>query len=135
MKEGAGEALGGKGMDAMDAKNYDPEIYALAKHIGWYTTPEELLADVTYFLVFAMARIPEETLAPLFRHYKQEDFINALQNAPAGIFLAEEDWIYWNKKFGIDPIPPRPRYAIMAIAEEIKRKEALDIDGYGGYVG
>jgi hypothetical protein len=114
----------------MDAQTYDPEVYAFAKYYGWYTTPEELLADTTYFLVFAMARLPEEAMEPIFRHYTPEDFINALQNAPAGIFLTDEDWIYWNKKFGIDPIPPRPRYAILAIAEEIKKKEALGIDGY-----
>ena len=77
--------------------------------------PDELLADKKFFLAFAMARIPEEALQPLYKVFDKSDFIEAIIDAPAGIFITKDEWRHWNNKFGLDV--PFPRPAVMQFAQ------------------
>jgi hypothetical protein len=89
-------------------------VYDVAKQFAWYGQPAEFLADQDRFLTFAMVHFPEDAVATLRRFYTKQDFINALRNAPPGVFLTTDEWAYWNDKLDVVPnLPFPPRYAIL----------------------
>lgn len=94
--------IGGTPLDA---------LHALARRIVWFEAPERALADRHRFLAYLMTYGTADDLEEARRHFTEDDFRNALENAPPGIFDARS-WAYWNVMAGRDPPPPLPRRVI-----------------------
>jgi len=100
----------------MDAKKADElrnskEFRAFANNAVWYMQPNEALADINFFLVHIMAKLPEAAFDYAKNRFKltEDDFVEALRNAPPGEFIYEENWAEWNEKLGLNPPLPFPR--------------------------
>ena len=55
-----------------------------------------------------MAYGSDDDLATVRQYFKPEDFLAALDNAPAGMF-DRQSWTYWQTVLGRNQVPPRPR--------------------------
>lgn len=58
--------------------------------------------------------------------FTDDDFREALHNAPPGVVMYEDQWRELNIKYGIDPpLPfPRPAWVLKAIAEAEEKEKA-----------
>jgi hypothetical protein len=96
--------------------SYATDLVKFAEQIVWFMPPEAALKDKNYFLVHLMAKSTAEAYEHFRRHfpeYSDADFVEALRESLPGIFMFEDDWNMWNKKFGLDPSLPFPRkYAL-----------------------
>jgi hypothetical protein len=88
-----------------------PDLLAVAPRVIWFEPPEQALADPIRFLAYLMTYGTLDEIAVVRRYLAPEDFREALEHAPAGIF-DERSWAYWNVMFGRDPVPPMPRRVI-----------------------
>ena len=84
-----------------------PELLDLAQRIVWFEPPAEALADPIRFLAYLMTYGTAEDIEVARRHFSEEDFREAVENAPPGI-LDERSWAYWNLMVGRYPPPPMP---------------------------
>lgn len=80
----------------------------LAKRVIWFEPPEAALADPVRFLSYVMTYGTADDLAIALTFFGAEDFRDALEKAPPGIFDARS-WAYWNLVVGRCPPPPMPR--------------------------
>ena len=85
----------------------NPEIEPVVRRIVWFEPPEEALADPVRFMAYAMARATHEDMKLIRRFVDDADFLEALDQAPAGI-IDHRSWAYWNSKMGRYPAPPLP---------------------------
>jgi hypothetical protein len=83
------------------------ETEALARRIVWFESPIEALADPIRLLAYAMTWATPEDLAIIRRYISEDDFCEALDNAPPGIIDARS-WAYWNIRMKRYPVPPLP---------------------------
>jgi len=88
----------------------------LAQRIIWFEPGEQALADPVRFLAYAMTYAQHEDMREIRRHVSDDDFREALDQAPPGI-IDPRSWAYWNSKLGRYPAPPLPvrRFAISAV--------------------
>ena len=86
------------------------ETAAVARRLVWFEDPAESLADPIRFMAYAMASATHEDMKVLRRYVSDEDFCEALDNAPPGI-IDPRSWAYWNSKMGRYPAPPAPTRA------------------------
>ena len=63
-----------------------PDLSALARRIVWFEPPEVALANPVRFLAYLMTCRTIGDLEVARRHFSDEDFREALQAAPPGIF-------------------------------------------------
>jgi hypothetical protein len=84
-----------------------PELLAVAERVVWFKKPADALADPVHFLTHVMTYGTPEDLRALQGMVKLNDYREALEQAPPGIFDARS-WSYWNLKCGIAPAPPLP---------------------------
>ena len=84
------------------------ETEALARRMVWFEAPEQALSDPIRFMAYVMAAATPEDLAIVRRYVSEEDFREALENAPAGI-IDPRSWAYWNARAGRYPAPPLPK--------------------------
>jgi hypothetical protein len=84
-----------------------PELETVARRVIWFEKPEQALADPIRFLTYAMCYGADKDMEVAQRQFTNEDLIETLKNAPAGIFN-EEAWKRWHLKLGLSPIPPLP---------------------------
>lgn len=84
-----------------------PETEAIARRLVWFEPPSTALADPVRFMAYAMARATHTDMRTLRNYVSDEDFIEALENAPPGIIDARS-WAYWNSKMGRWPPPSMP---------------------------
>jgi len=84
-----------------------PETEAIARRIIWFEEPEQALSDPVRFMAYAMTYATHEDMSAIRRYVADEDFQEALDNAPPGI-IDGRSWAYWNSKFGRYPAPPPP---------------------------
>ena|ERR1700733_2296216 len=84
-----------------------PELLAVAERVVWFKRPSETLADPVHFLAHVMTYGTVEDLGVLKGVAGENEFREALDNAPPGVFDARS-WAYWNLKFGRVPAPPMP---------------------------
>jgi hypothetical protein len=84
-----------------------PELLAVAERVVWFKPPAEALAEPIHFLAHVMTWGTVEDLRALDGVVGPDDFREALENAPPGIFDARS-WAYWNLKYGRQPTPPLP---------------------------
>lgn len=90
---------------------YSTNLNKFAEQIVWFMPPEQALRDMNYFLVHLMAKSSEEAYCHFratFPQFSDDDFKEALRNARPGIFMYEEEWLRWNKRFGLEPPLPFP---------------------------
>ena len=84
-----------------------PETEAVARRIIWFEEPEKALSDPPRFLAYAMTYATHEDLRVIRRYVTDDEFQEALDQAPAGI-IDPRSWAYWNARFGRYPAPPPP---------------------------
>jgi hypothetical protein len=89
----------------------NPDLLAVAPRVVWFESPERALADPNRFLAYLMTYGTVEDVAVVRRYLDLDDFREALENAPPGIF-DERSWAYWNTMIGRYPAPPMPRRII-----------------------
>jgi hypothetical protein len=83
------------------------ESLAVAERVVWFKPPAETLADPAHFLAHVMTYGTVEDLRALDGLVGMDEYREALENAPPGIFDARS-WAYWNLKCGRSPAPPLP---------------------------
>ena len=91
----------------MKALPETPELLAAARRVVWFKPPSEALADAAHFLAHVMTYGTAEDLRALDGVIGPEEFREALEHAPPGVFDARSS-AYWNLKCGRDPAPPMP---------------------------
>jgi hypothetical protein len=84
-----------------------PELLAVAERVVWFKPPRETLADPVHFLVHVMTYGTVEDLRALDGVIGPNEFLEALDKAPAGIF-DRRSWAYWNLKYRHGSPPPLP---------------------------
>lgn len=84
------------------------DLLAVAPRVIWFEEPEQALTNPLRFLAYLMTYGTAEDIAVVRRYAGDEDFREAIENAPAGI-LDARSWAYWNAMTGRYPAPPMPR--------------------------
>ena len=79
----------------------------VARRVVWFKDPTETLADPVHFLAHVMTHGTIEDLCALQGVVEQNDYCEALEQAPPGVF-DPRSWAYWNLRCGITPTPPLP---------------------------
>jgi hypothetical protein len=92
------------------------ELARVARRVVWFKPPEEALEDPVFFLAHVMTYGMIEDIAMAEQNFTREDFRQALEQAPPGIFDGRS-WSYWNVKFGRTPVPPRPKRSFLTEEE------------------
>jgi hypothetical protein len=85
-----------------------PEIAAVARRVVWFEEPAQAVAYPARFIAYAMTYGTHEDVAVIRRHFSDDDLLEALSQAPPGIFDGRS-WAYWNLKLGRYPSPPLPQ--------------------------
>lgn len=85
----------------------NPETEAMARRIVWFEEPSEALDDPIRFMAYAMRHATHENMKALRRYVSDDDFREALDNAPPGI-IDPCSWAYWNAVMGRFPPPAMP---------------------------
>ena len=67
----------------------------------------EALADPVRFMAYAFARTTHEQMKILRAYVSEDDWKDALDNAPPGI-IDPRSWAYWQSRAGRYPAPPLP---------------------------
>lgn len=83
------------------------ETRQLAERLVWFEPAPEALADPVRFMAYAFARATHEEMKRLRAYVDDDDFAEALANAPPGI-IDPRSWAYWNALVGRYPAPPAP---------------------------
>lgn len=92
----------------MRALHEIPELLTVAERVVWFKPTREALADPIHFLAYVMTYGTVEDLLALRGIVSSEDFREALDHAPPGVFDGRS-WAYWNLKCGRTPPPPLPQ--------------------------
>jgi hypothetical protein len=87
------------------------DLLGIAPNVIWFEPPERALANPVRFLAYLMTYGTADEVAVVMRYASLEDFREALESAPAGIF-DERSWNYWNRLAGRLPVPPMPQRVI-----------------------
>jgi hypothetical protein len=89
----------------------DTALRAVATRVIWFEPPEQALADPIRFLAYLMNYGTAEDIEVVCRYLDLDDFREALDNAPPGIFR-EDAWAHWHQVVGRDTPPPMPKRII-----------------------
>ncbi len=84
-----------------------PQLLTVAERVVWFKPPRETLTDPIHFLAHVMTYGTVEDLRALDGIIGPNEFREALENAPPGVFDGRS-WSYWNLKYGRSPAPPLP---------------------------
>lgn len=90
-----------------------PEIEAIARRVVWFEEPTQAIADPIRFIAYTMTFGTFADVAIIRQFITDEEVVEALDKAPAGIF-DPRSWAYWNLKLGRYPAPPMPERVIPA---------------------
>ncbi|MDZ4345554.1 MAG: hypothetical protein U1E51_24325 [Candidatus Binatia bacterium] len=82
-------------------------LLAVAKRVVWFKEPADALADPLHFLAHVMTYGTVEDLRVVESVTGEEEFLETLDHAPAGVF-DPRSWAYWNLKYGRVPAPALP---------------------------
>jgi hypothetical protein len=83
------------------------DLLNVARHIIWFEPPGRALGDPVRFLAYLMTYGTADEVAVVMRYLDYDDFKEALERAPPGIF-DERSWNYWHLMTGRHPPPPMP---------------------------
>jgi hypothetical protein len=81
----------------------------IARRVNWYTEPALLLKNTRLFLSQVMARGSTEDITAVLKRYSTDDFREAYQHAPPGLF-SKRAWAYWGLMLlnnSQEPLPER----------------------------
>ena len=84
-----------------------PELLAIAERVVWFKPPRETISDPVHFLAHVMTYGTIEDLRTVNSFAGPDEFREALENAPPGVF-DRRSWAYWNLKCGRSPALPLP---------------------------
>lgn len=95
----------------------------IARRVIWFESPEKALANPLQFLAYAMTYARHEDMRVIRQFVSDEDFREALDNAPPGI-IDPRSWAFWHLKMGRHPPPPLPRrtFGSATDSQEIRRQ-------------
>ncbi len=100
------------------------ELTKVASRVLWFEPPAKALSDQIRFLTYAMTYGTHEDMKIIRQYVSDEELLEALDQAPPGIFDARS-WAYWNVILGRYPTPPLPERQIVAKA---RARSRLDPD-------
>ncbi|MBV8824488.1 MAG: hypothetical protein JO220_05860 [Hyphomicrobiales bacterium] len=83
------------------------DLVKVAPGVIWFESPERALANPIRFLAYLMTYGTADEVAVVMRYVSLDDFREALEHAPPGIF-DERSWNYWHLMTGRHPPPPMP---------------------------
>lgn len=107
----------------MNAIRITPVTMNIARRVIWFEPPEKALADPVRFMAYAMAYALHQDMRAIRRYVSDEDFREALDQAPPGI-IDPRSWAYWNIKLGRFPAPPLPKRSFATrVGGQPRRKE------------
>ena len=84
------------------------DLAKVARRMVCSDSPEQTLAWPEYFLAHVMTYGTVADIVTTEKYFAQDDFRQALKNAPAGVMDARS-WSYWNLILGRWPAPPMPK--------------------------
>ncbi len=83
-------------------------LLEVAKRVVWFKKPEDTLKNPYHFLAYLMTFGTVEDVKVVRQYLTDADFVEALKNAPPGIF-DERSWTYWHLVLcQKNPAPPMP---------------------------
>lgn len=87
-----------------------PNIAQIIRRAIWWKTAEESLESYSWHYLFCriLARGHKEDKESMIEICGRDVAKEALRHAPPGEFF-RDDWEYWNRRFGIVPIPAPPK--------------------------
>jgi hypothetical protein len=88
-----------------------PELLAVARRVMWFQEPQRALANPVQFLAHVMVFGGVEDLKALRGIVGKDEYREALEHAPPGIFDARS-WAYWNLVCDRRPTPSLPVRAL-----------------------
>lgn len=108
--------------------SYSKDFSEFYRDVIWWGQYEPDRFNKNNFLVQLLARGSKNKIehAKKVFGFTDDDFREALRNAPPGVVMYEEKWRELNIKYGIDPpLPfPRPAWVLKAIAEAEEKERA-----------
>jgi hypothetical protein len=99
----------------MNSLELTPEIESIARRVVWFESPSQAISDPRRFLAYVMTYGDDADMRQIRQYLSDEDLLEAIEQAPAGIF-DPRSWAYWNLKLGRYPTPPMPERKLV-IAE------------------
>ena len=84
-----------------------PEFEAVSRHVIWFEEPAQAVSDPVRFIAYAKAYGTHEDMKTVRGQFSDDELIEALDQAPPGIFDGRS-WAYWNLKLDRYPTPPMP---------------------------
>jgi hypothetical protein len=84
----------------------DDELLRVARTVVWFEEPVESLRNPDRFLAYLMTYGSLEDFLVAAKHFPDESFKAALDNAPPGIFDIRS-WTFWNLHY-FEHVPPLP---------------------------
>jgi hypothetical protein len=88
------------------------ELQEIARRVNWFEPPAQATSDPIRFLAYVMTYGTFKDVATVRQFLSDDEVIEALDHAPAGIF-DPRSWAYWNLKLGRYPTPPMPERTII----------------------
>ncbi len=85
-----------------------PELLKLAPYIIWFEPAEQALASPIRFMAYVMTYGTFEEINIVKTYINDDDFKEALTNAPPGIF-DKRSWNYWNLILDFEPALEMPK--------------------------
>jgi hypothetical protein len=87
---------------------YSQDLYDVARRCVWFQSPDETLADPTFFIAHVLTYGVHSDVTTLLRSFSKDALADALINAPPGI-IDPRSWAYWNLILrDLSPPPPMP---------------------------
>ena len=97
------------------------ELESIWKRLAWFEPMRSgARMDRVLFLQMAMAYARDQELEQIRRHFTQEEFQEALRQAPAGMF-DRQSWRYWHEAMGMGAAPRLPRRPF--VPEELEQDD------------
>jgi len=88
------------------------ELREVAERVVWFEPPDETLRLPVRFLAYVMAQGSVKDIRAARQAFSRDEFLEALQNAPAGIF-SPRIWAYWNLMLDCEPPLPIPEREVL----------------------
>ena len=83
------------------------KLFALARRLVWWKTPEDALAERNRFLAQMMSLGTWQDIEEAKQFCPGAAFRDALRHAPPGVF-EPRSWSYWHRLLEVLPIPRLP---------------------------
>jgi hypothetical protein len=105
----------------------------IARRIVWFEPPDQALSEPVRFMAYAMTYARHEDMSVIRRYVCDDDFREALDQAPPGIIDARS-WAYWNSKMGRYPAPPLPvRRFVPMVDKDVRLSSRTSNAGEGNH--